>query len=100
MTLACRYRDAGAEVIDVLCRHCKLVERASVDEAYLDLTDEVTARLASVDSTVNDAMLPNTHVIGFEDTDQTDKGNADQSANCSVDQSDNCGEDQSDETTQ
>lgn len=35
------YREAGAEVIAVLSRLCQSCERASVDEAYLDLTEDV-----------------------------------------------------------
>ena len=35
------YREAGAEVIAVLSRFCDNCERASVDEAYLDLTQQV-----------------------------------------------------------
>ena len=35
------YREAGAEVIAVLSRFCENCERASVDEAYLDLTESV-----------------------------------------------------------
>ena len=35
------YREAGAEVIAVLSRFCESCERASVDEAYLDLTEKV-----------------------------------------------------------
>ncbi|KAH7971509.1 hypothetical protein HPB49_025287 [Dermacentor silvarum] len=34
-----RYRDAGAEVLSVLCQFSEVVERASIDEAYLDLTE-------------------------------------------------------------
>ncbi|XP_077554551.1 DNA polymerase eta-like isoform X1 [Haemaphysalis longicornis] len=34
-----RYREAGAEVLSVLCQFSDVVERASVDEAYLDLTE-------------------------------------------------------------
>ena len=60
----CRYRDAGAEVITVLARHCSMVERASVDEAYLDITAEVCARLGQ--GPVPDAaLMPNTHVAGL-----------------------------------
>ena len=68
-----RYRDAGAEVIDVLCRFCKCVERASIDEAYLDLTEEVNQRLASA---VDARALPNTHVVGYENEQERkqDKG--------------------------
>ena len=36
-----RYRDASAEVMAVLQTFTDLCERASVDEAYLDLTERV-----------------------------------------------------------
>ena len=65
----------------MLCRHCKLVERASVDEAYLDLTDDVSARMSMMQNstngaavTVDDVMLPNTHVVGYENAADDDKG--------------------------
>ena len=42
-----RYRTASIEVMDVLCRfEAVVVERASIDEAYLDLTAAVEGRLA------------------------------------------------------
>lgn len=36
-----RYREAGKQVADVLQTFTPLLERASVDEAYLDITDNV-----------------------------------------------------------
>lgn len=36
-----RYRDAGAEVMDILQGFADVCERASVDEAYLDMTELV-----------------------------------------------------------
>ncbi|KAK7027299.1 hypothetical protein SK128_005092 [Halocaridina rubra] len=36
-----RYRDAGKEVINVLCSFSDCVERASIDEAYINFTDVV-----------------------------------------------------------
>lgn len=33
-----RYRDGGKEVIDVMCSFGVCVERASIDEAYIDMT--------------------------------------------------------------
>lgn len=50
LTLTCfcdRYREAGAEVIEVLSNFCNCVERASIDEAYLDLTEEAKKLLTS-----------------------------------------------------
>ncbi|KAM7298563.1 DNA polymerase eta [Ixodes scapularis] len=56
-----RYRDAGAEVLSVLCQFGAVVQRASIDEAYLDLTPVVAAQTAfpSLGS------LPSTHVVGY-----------------------------------
>ena len=36
-----RYRHVGAKIIQVLSRYCQQVERASVDEAFLELSDAV-----------------------------------------------------------
>ena len=47
VNILCRYRDAGAEVIDVFMRHTGCVERASIDEAFIDLTDDVDRRIRS-----------------------------------------------------
>ena len=63
--ISCRYREAGAEVIDVLARHSDCVERASVDEAFIDLTAEVEKRLAS-GFIVTPDHLPNTVVAGLD----------------------------------
>lgn len=40
-----KYRDAGKEVAAVLQTFTPLLERASVDEAYLDITEKVQSRL-------------------------------------------------------
>ncbi|KAK3745543.1 hypothetical protein QZH41_012463, partial [Actinostola sp. cb2023] len=42
------YRDAGAEVIEVLSKFCDSCEKASVDEAYLDLTDIVKRKASEM----------------------------------------------------
>ncbi|XP_067006969.2 DNA polymerase eta [Anabrus simplex] len=61
-----RYREAGREVVEVLCEFCDCVEKASVDEAYLDLTKTVEKRMLSLNGTaVTPAMLANTFVVGF-----------------------------------
>ncbi|KAA0199456.1 hypothetical protein HAZT_HAZT001555 [Hyalella azteca] len=39
--MVARYRNAGKEVLDVMCQYSELVERASIDEAYLDVTQVV-----------------------------------------------------------
>ena len=70
-----RYRDAGAEVIEVLSRFCRCVERASIDEAYLDLTEEVEEKLRAGEA-VTSSDLRHTHVVGWEAKDENiDKGN-------------------------
>ncbi|CAL1527561.1 unnamed protein product [Lymnaea stagnalis] len=62
-----RYREAGAEVIAIFSKFCTCVERASIDEAYLDVTAEVTQRLKVMeDSEVNEMQIPNTFVEGYE----------------------------------
>lgn len=40
-----KYRDAGKKVAAVLQNFTPLLERASVDEAYLDITEKVQNRL-------------------------------------------------------
>lgn len=44
-----KYRDAGREVALVLQTFTPLLERASVDEAYLDITQNVNSRLKDMD---------------------------------------------------
>lgn len=67
-SLFCRYRAAGAEVIAVLVNsRTGCVERASVDEAYMDITDEVKRRLDNMSTfAVEKDYLPNTIVAGFD----------------------------------
>lgn len=58
-----RYREAGKRVADVLLTFTQHLERASVDEAYLDITEIVNNRLISCcDISVNN--LKNTFVVG------------------------------------
>ena len=40
-----KYRDASAEVMTVMKRFSDFIERASIDEAYIDLTAAVDARI-------------------------------------------------------
>ena len=73
-----RYREAGAEVIDVLSSFSQSVERASIDEAYVDLTEEVNKRLSQYIDLPSEE-LKNTFIIGWEEKkpndDETDTGN-------------------------
>lgn len=46
----------------------KKVERASIDEAYIDLTEKVDVRLSQMgQNSIHTEMLPFTHVAGWGD---------------------------------
>ncbi|XP_059483876.1 DNA polymerase eta [Neocloeon triangulifer] len=60
-----KYRDAGKEVINVICQFSSAVQRASVDEAFLDLTEAVDKRMNG-NTQVSVEHLMSTHVVGFE----------------------------------
>ncbi|XP_062587283.1 DNA polymerase eta-like [Saccostrea cucullata] len=63
-----KFREAGAEVIAVLSKFSDCVERASIDEAYIDLTEEVRKRMASSKTReVSTDQLPNTFIVGWGD---------------------------------
>lgn len=71
--LPCRYRDAGREVADVFCQFSHCVQRASVDEAYIDLTENVEQRITGLHR-VQSSQLATTFVVGFTDVDNNDEG--------------------------
>ncbi|XP_065225198.1 DNA polymerase eta isoform X2 [Planococcus citri] len=58
-----KYRDAGREVIAVLNEFSPCVEKASIDEAFLDLTELVEKRCGKVK--LSD--VQNTFVVGYPD---------------------------------
>ncbi|CAF0984178.1 unnamed protein product [Adineta steineri] len=59
-----RYRDASADVFRVLNANYKLVEKASIDEAYVDLTEDIQRLKESpLKLTIDD--FPSTHLAGF-----------------------------------
>jgi DNA polymerase eta len=62
-----RYREAGREVIEVLCQYSNCVERASIDEAYLDLTDAVEQRMLENPVLPSVDKLSSTFVVGYDD---------------------------------
>ena len=63
-----RYRDASKEVIRTMLKFGAVVERASVDEAFIDVTGLVEKRMASGDrGKVKAEDVPNTKVVGHED---------------------------------
>ncbi|XP_053568796.1 DNA polymerase eta [Bombina bombina] len=60
-----KYRDASVEVMEIMSRFA-VVERASIDEAYIDLTVAVQKRLQQIGSTpISKSLLQNTFVQGF-----------------------------------
>lgn len=68
-----RYRDAGAEVLDVLQTFSGVCERASVDEAYLDMTEIVARSLESITlESLADQTLKCCHIVGFTDQPSSD----------------------------
>lgn len=48
-----KYREAGKEVAEVLQSFTALLERASVDEAYLDITEQVQKRLMEMNEVIS-----------------------------------------------
>ncbi|XP_044008420.1 DNApol-eta-like [Aphidius gifuensis] len=71
-----RYRKAGREVIDVLKQYCNIIERASIDEAYLDITDIVDEKLNTTDTTSLNSIidkLSNSFVVGYCDDNSNDE---------------------------
>ncbi|MBN3309262.1 POLH polymerase, partial [Amia calva] len=59
------YREASVEVIEVMSRFA-VVEKASIDEAYMDLTGAVQQRLrAMAGRPMEPGLLKTTHVQGF-----------------------------------
>ncbi|KAH8305804.1 hypothetical protein KR059_011044, partial [Drosophila kikkawai] len=63
-----KYRDAGKEVANVLQRFTTLLERASVDEAYLDITETVNLRMQQMQSgafALKPQELFNTFAVGY-----------------------------------
>ncbi|KPJ00150.1 DNA polymerase eta [Papilio xuthus] len=62
-----KYREAGKEVAKVLQRFTPLFERASIDEAYLDITIPVQQRMQTLNvNTLKKDMAPNTFVLGYD----------------------------------
>ncbi|XP_077138036.1 DNA polymerase eta isoform X1 [Ranitomeya variabilis] len=60
-----KYREASVEVMDIMARFA-VVERASIDEAYIDLTDTVQRRLQELaGQPLPEGSLRTTHVQGY-----------------------------------
>ncbi|XP_041644587.1 DNA polymerase eta [Cheilinus undulatus] len=59
------YREASVEVIEVMSRFA-VIERASIDEAYMDLTAAVQQRLKTMtDKHIDPQLLKTTYIQGF-----------------------------------
>ncbi|XP_041866267.1 DNA polymerase eta [Melanotaenia boesemani] len=59
------YREGSVEVIEVMSRFA-VIERASIDEAYMDLTAAVQQRLKNMDDKqIEDSLLKTTYVQGY-----------------------------------
>lgn len=56
---------AGSEVLKVFCSFGAIVERASIDEAYIDLT-ALLNRKTSISEPVTHEALGTAHVEGYE----------------------------------
>lgn len=65
-----KYRNAGKQVAAVLQTYTPLLSRASVDEAYLDITEQVQNRLADMNLgkfSLQPSSLKNTYAVGYND---------------------------------
>ena len=63
------YRQAGAEVIQIFSEFTDIIERASIDEAFLDVSELVAKRIEICgleNSLITPESVPNTHVPGFK----------------------------------
>lgn len=59
-----KYREAGKQVAEVLKTFTNLLQRASVDEAYLDVTESVEKRIFHLTKPITSDNLKNTYVVG------------------------------------
>ena len=69
-----KYREAGEEVAEVFSTFSDCVQRASIDEAYIDLTKAVNERIKSGVFNVTPNDLTSTFVVGFCDLKSNDLG--------------------------
>ena len=63
------YRKASAEVMKVMSQFTSVIEKASIDEAYLDLTDRVKDYIDKMTKSNREIVLtdlPSTHVAGYD----------------------------------
>uniref|UniRef100_A0A8C2ZGJ7 DNA polymerase eta n=1 Tax=Cyclopterus lumpus TaxID=8103 RepID=A0A8C2ZGJ7_CYCLU len=74
------YRDASVEVIEVMSRFA-VIERASIDEAYMDLTTAVQQRLKNMaDKQIEPHLLKATYIQGYPQTSPEQEASAEDAA--------------------
>nr|CAH7751321.1 unnamed protein product [Callosobruchus chinensis] len=61
-----KYREAGNRVAEVLQTFTNLLERASIDEAYLDITEAVEKKLNNNTCSIDATQMQNTFVVGYD----------------------------------
>ncbi|XP_070506796.1 DNA polymerase eta [Chironomus tepperi] len=91
-----KYRDAGKRVADVFETFTKNLERASIDEAYMDITEMVAERVQKMREksfTLTAQHLHNTYIVGYDNI-----GKFIQEVSMAVDKSESC-EDESYESS-
>uniref|UniRef100_A0A8D0BL72 DNA polymerase eta n=1 Tax=Salvator merianae TaxID=96440 RepID=A0A8D0BL72_SALMN len=67
-----KYREASAEVMEVMSRFA-MIERASIDEAYMDLTNVVRKRLQEMEGQpIVAGQLATTYIQGWTDSSEED----------------------------
>lgn len=62
-----RYRSASQKVFEVLSEFSSYVQRASIDEAYIDLTSKVNDYISCNSNAITENDLLNTFVEGYSD---------------------------------
>ncbi|KAG5683821.1 hypothetical protein PVAND_013085 [Polypedilum vanderplanki] len=68
-----KYKEAGKRVADVFEKFTKNLERASIDEAYLDITENVAARMLEMRQkkfSLQPHHLFNTYAVGYDNIGQ------------------------------
>lgn len=69
-----RYREASVEVMEVMSRFA-MIERASIDEAFVDLTSAVRERLQKLQGQpISADLLPSTYIEGLPQGSTTAEG--------------------------
>ena len=64
-----KYRKASTEVMESLAQFSSHLERASIDEAYLDITSAVEKRMKTMPfSDINADRLKSTRIVGWEES--------------------------------